>query len=346
MDGTATASTPIAVTATTTTLSAPSSQSYGQPVTLTATVASVVSGSGTPTGTVDFYDQTTGIDLGTASLASGVASLSVSGLALGDHDIVAAYSGDENFPATASTRNRSIIGQSLAIDNIQAPSTVTKGSIVTLSANVRILTAAGFTLTINWGSYQGGSVGVTYPAGTTSFSLTHHYVDSGFNPFIITFPVAISVTSTDGRTASDTQDIQGQDTSPVVSVGYAESSQTIFVLGTFPISLQNLPYTPRRRRPICRDAGGIETARSSTFRGGRRLRRVRLVGYSWTISGGPDTNVSARDEFIQLPGDRDGQLDLHGDIGRHRRDGSTVTKYQTFWSRGMPTRPLTWTSRR
>ena len=36
-----------------------------------------------------------------AKLASGVASLSVSGLVLGDHDIVAADSGDENFPASA-----------------------------------------------------------------------------------------------------------------------------------------------------------------------------------------------------------------------------------------------------
>ncbi len=344
VDGTATASTPIAVTATTTTLSAPSSQSYGQPVTLTATVASVVSGSGTPTGTVDFYDQTTGIDLGTASLASGVASLSVSGLALGDHDIVAAYSGDENFPASASSPGTvSIIGQSLAIDNIQAPSTVTKGSIVTLSADVENLNGAGFTLTINWGSYQGSSVGVTYPAGTTSFSLTHHYVDSGFNPFIITFPVAISVTSTDGRTASDTQDIQGQDTSPVVSVGYAESSQTIFVLGYYPISLQNLPYYPTApETDPAATPDGIET--------GSQISLSAVVAdygeygsfeYTWTISGGPYTNVSGQGtSSFSFLATGTGNLTYTVTLVVTDGDGSTVTKYQTFLVPGYAYSPF------
>ena len=82
-DGNTTATTPVAVNSTTTVVSPPTSPTYGQSVTLSATVASVVTGNGTPTGTVDFYDQTTGTDLGTASLSSGVGTLLVSGLAVG-----------------------------------------------------------------------------------------------------------------------------------------------------------------------------------------------------------------------------------------------------------------------
>ena len=51
----------------------PSSPAYGDNVTLTATVAAVSPLTGTPTGTVTFYNGTT--SLGTATLTNGVASL-------------------------------------------------------------------------------------------------------------------------------------------------------------------------------------------------------------------------------------------------------------------------------
>ena len=67
IDGSTTATTPVTVNSTTTiVVSSPTSPAYGQPVTFTATVLSAVSGNGPPTGTVDFYDETTGVDLGTA----------------------------------------------------------------------------------------------------------------------------------------------------------------------------------------------------------------------------------------------------------------------------------------
>jgi hypothetical protein len=73
----------------------------GQTVTFTATVAAVAPASGTPTGAVTFKDGTT--TLGTASLnASGQASFSTAGLALGPHSITAAYGGDSNFTASTS----------------------------------------------------------------------------------------------------------------------------------------------------------------------------------------------------------------------------------------------------
>jgi hypothetical protein len=70
-------------------------------VTLTATVTTAASGS--PTGTVDFYDTTTGTDLGTVSLAGGTASLSTSALPLGTQTITATYSGDSSFLSSSGS---------------------------------------------------------------------------------------------------------------------------------------------------------------------------------------------------------------------------------------------------
>jgi RHS repeat-associated protein len=66
-------------------------------VTLTATVASSV---GTPTGSVVFSDS--GTTLGTANLAGGIATLSVSTLGVGSHSITAVYGGDGNFNSVSS----------------------------------------------------------------------------------------------------------------------------------------------------------------------------------------------------------------------------------------------------
>src|SRR5262249_12512651 len=70
-----------------------------QPVTFTVTVATTLSGGPTPTGAVDFFDQTTGVDLGSSGLLGGVASLTTSALvAPKNHTIIATYSNmDGNF---------------------------------------------------------------------------------------------------------------------------------------------------------------------------------------------------------------------------------------------------------
>ena len=73
----------------------------GQTVTLTATIAPVAPGAGTPTGTVTFLDAA-GSPAGTAPVNSGVATLVISTLSLGGHTISASYGGDANFAASAS----------------------------------------------------------------------------------------------------------------------------------------------------------------------------------------------------------------------------------------------------
>ncbi len=77
----------------------PNPSVYGQPVTFTALVAPV-SGSGTPTGTVDFKDGATLLQ--TVPVSGGVASFSTSTLAPGAQTITAFYSGDPNFNGSMS----------------------------------------------------------------------------------------------------------------------------------------------------------------------------------------------------------------------------------------------------
>jgi hypothetical protein len=80
----------------------------GQPVTFTATVSPSVPGAGPPTGTVVFFDNSTGTDLGNVSLFGGAATLTTSALALGIHDITASYRGDGDFLASNSTLTQAV----------------------------------------------------------------------------------------------------------------------------------------------------------------------------------------------------------------------------------------------
>jgi hypothetical protein len=81
--------------------SSPNPSFLNQPVVLTAKVAAVPPALGTPTGTVAFQDGATA--LGTATLSSsGVATLTLSTLAVGSHSLTAVYSGDADFNGATS----------------------------------------------------------------------------------------------------------------------------------------------------------------------------------------------------------------------------------------------------
>ncbi len=96
------ASLPVTVTAPTaqaTLASNHNPSTFGQAVTLTVYVSNN-SGPGTPTGSVQLLAD--GTNLGTVTLASGIASLTTSSLAIGTHNIVANYAGDATYPATSA----------------------------------------------------------------------------------------------------------------------------------------------------------------------------------------------------------------------------------------------------
>jgi len=126
--------------------------------TLTATVAVVAPGGGTPTGTVKFIDTVTGKVVGTATLAGGMATITIP---VTTDPIMAVYSGDGNF-ATSGTVNVSAIAvvnsASYAIDFSQ-------DEIVTVFGSG--LTTQTVTATLPLQTTLGGvSVMVTDSAGT------------------------------------------------------------------------------------------------------------------------------------------------------------------------------------
>jgi titin len=97
-------------TATTTALTSSSaSVNYGGSVTLTATVST---GSGTPTGTMNFMADGTSISgCSSQALSSKVATCSASGLTPGVHSITAAYSGDSSYSSSISSPTSLTVNQ-------------------------------------------------------------------------------------------------------------------------------------------------------------------------------------------------------------------------------------------
>jgi len=69
---------------------------------VTATITAVTPGSGTPSGSVTFFDVTANKTLGTVTLSGGQATIAPSGRISG-HTIKATYSGDGNFSPSSDT---------------------------------------------------------------------------------------------------------------------------------------------------------------------------------------------------------------------------------------------------
>ena len=82
-------------------MESPASPSFGQPVTLDATVSVNSPGTGVPTGTVTFDDGST--PLGTVTLSNGSAEIQVTPAAAGAQTITISYSGDDNNQSSAGT---------------------------------------------------------------------------------------------------------------------------------------------------------------------------------------------------------------------------------------------------
>jgi hypothetical protein len=121
--------------ATTTILSAsPSPATYGQTVTLTATVSPAPSGS--PLGTVSFYNGETLLGTGNVN-AAGVATLTTSTLAVGTATLSADYSGSAADNGSNSTsQNLTVNTVTTATTLTAAPTSSTYGTSVTLTATI------------------------------------------------------------------------------------------------------------------------------------------------------------------------------------------------------------------
>ncbi len=126
---------------TTVVAASPNPSSIGQPVSFTATVSSVPSGAGTPTGMVTFQDGV--IIIGQVALnSSGVASITRSNLTAGTHSIVATYTSDTQFAASAANVVHIVQdGTSTAVASSSNPSTF--GQAVMFTATIAANGSAG-----------------------------------------------------------------------------------------------------------------------------------------------------------------------------------------------------------
>ena len=122
--------------ATATTILSATPSVNGQPVSIKV---QVTSDSGTPTGTVTLTEgtKTTAVTLGSGTLSGGVATILITGLTLGTHNIVANYGGDANFDVSNSapvavSGTAAITSLLLAV----TPNPVQVGQTVTLTATV------------------------------------------------------------------------------------------------------------------------------------------------------------------------------------------------------------------
>lgn len=126
-----------------------------QSVTFTATIAPAGGLSGTPSGTVNFFDNngTTLLGSGTLTTVSGQqqATFTTSTLGAGTHSITAFYSGDSNFNASASsTLSQTVTAIGTTISLSAPQNAISPGQSITLTAVVASSGASVPTGTVNF----------------------------------------------------------------------------------------------------------------------------------------------------------------------------------------------------
>jgi hypothetical protein len=151
------------VTATVT--STPNPSVFGQSVTLTATVKVVAPGTGTPTGTVTFYDGST--SLGTGTLSSGTATLKTTKLAVGTHNITITYAGSTNYASATSAVLSQVVNKAASTVTLTSSANpATHGTSITLTATVKVTSPGAATPTGTITFYDGTTVLGTVTVGT------------------------------------------------------------------------------------------------------------------------------------------------------------------------------------
>ncbi len=131
--------------------STPNPSSFGQTITLSATVTATgtISGRPAPTGTIMFFDGTT--LLSTVTMTNSKATFMTSSLSTGTHNLTAVYSGDSFYnPNTSSVVKQTVnkASTTTTVTSSQNPSTF--GQPVTFTANVKSSTTGTPTGTVTF----------------------------------------------------------------------------------------------------------------------------------------------------------------------------------------------------
>jgi hypothetical protein len=161
---------------------------YGQAVTFTAKVTAASPGSGTPTGSVTFYDGSTA--LATATLnSSGQATYRTSSLATASHSISVSYAGDSNFLSSTSPTLTQTVNQDATNTTVTSSTNPSVfGQSVTLTAKVTAASPGSGTPTSTVTFYDGAtSLGTGTLDGTGKATLTYGGLSVGSHAITVSY---------------------------------------------------------------------------------------------------------------------------------------------------------------
>ncbi len=181
---------PVGLATTTTSLVAsPNPSTFSQVVTLTATVSVVAPGSGTATGTVDFYN---GANLlGSALLSGGQASITTNSLAIGPHNLTASYVGDADFlPSQSSSLSDTVEGIPTITGLASSLNPSDYGQSVTVTATVTPQASGPNptgTVTFRDGSTQIGTASLQNTGGVFTASISSSALSVGHHPITASY---------------------------------------------------------------------------------------------------------------------------------------------------------------
>jgi hypothetical protein len=165
-------------------------------LTLTATVAPTVTGSPTPSGTVNFLEGSKVV--GSADLIAGTAIYTISGFTAGGHTYTAQYSGDTNYAAT------SITGVTVTVT---APASTPLIPTVTVTPSAATITdQQSETVTVT----ASGASGAAAPTGSVTLASGSGYIaKQSLSSGSATFKITAGTLSTGANTLTATYDGDG-----------------------------------------------------------------------------------------------------------------------------------------
>lgn len=282
----------------------------GQSVTLTATLAAVAPATGVPTGTVTFLDG--GSAIGTGVLSGGVATLTTSSLAVGDHVISISYAGDSKFNAGsgALASNPLVVSKGAATASVTSslPSAAF-GQSVTFTAHVAAVapaaaTPGGVVTFLDSGAPIGTG---TLSGGAATFSTSA--LAPGAHTITVSYPGDGNFNAATGALGSQVVNQGGTLVTAVMTPNPATSGQAVTLSAT-----------------VSANGGAIGTPTGTvTFSdGGTTLGAVALSGGAASLVV-PSFNAGSHTILAAFSGDANFVASSGSVLGTVNKAGSTVT---------------------
>jgi uncharacterized repeat protein (TIGR03803 family) len=272
---------------------------YGQSVSLSASVTAVAPGSGTPTGSVTFYDGTTA--LGTATLSRGTATFKTANLPAGQDAITAVYSGNVTLAASTSAAVTQTVNQDGTTASVTSSSnSPVYGQSVTFMATVKA-NAPGSGAPTGTVTFMAGSTALA-SATLSSGKATFKTSTLGVGPYAITavYSGDINFTTSTSSVLNQTVNQDATTTSVTSSPNPSVYGQTVTFTATVKAA------TPGSGTPTgtVTFMDGLATLGAGTLSGGKATFKTSglAVGVnSITAMYGGDTNFITSTSPILAP---------------------------------------------